>query len=239
MSWRGFFVVAALLGAIIVNAALIVFERHATPEEVAEVVDARKDRLLGIAFTPGTRIKNCKDFGFNDSLAEAVAQRTGKLEHRYKEKFKEKLVEYADEVGWALCGGSADTLPQRYAALSFLVEEENGKRKPIDVASLNYFEEREWWAATSATIEDLYVEFERSKNTKEDSTVMGVSAILLSREAEALAREAPWGRGGLQGRWSYEKLSSDEPAVEGRLVEYFALMHLLTEIANDTGGICQ
>lgn len=239
MNWRSFFVIAAVFAAVIVNAALVVFERHATPEEVAEVVDTRKDRLLGIAFTPGTRIMNFQSFGFPEQLAEAVAQRTGKLEHRYREKFKEMLMEFADDVGWALCGGSADSLPQRYAAMSFLVQEENGKRKPIEVGELYAFTEQEWWGAASVDVENLYVEFERSKNAKENSTIMGVGAILLGQEGAAMQREAPWGRGGLQGRWSYEKMVTDEPAVEGRLVEYFAIMHLLTELANDTGGICQ
>jgi len=236
MSWRVFFIIGTIFAALILNTVLIVFEKVQKPDEAQDLEISRTDPLLSLTYTPASRNKNFKDFGLTDDLVGAAAQRTARLEGKYKARFEEKLVEFAEDVGWALCPGNRG-LSQRYAVLSFLVEEQNENRKVIPPERL-YFEEQEWWEISVGLVESVYDTFERDKHRREDATVMGIGAILLRKEEDALARTSPWGTG-MGSRWSFGKMNEDNPGLDKKLVEYFALMHLLTELANQPSGICQ
>jgi hypothetical protein len=43
----------------------------------------------------------------------------------------------------------------------------------------------------------------------------------------------------LFGAWGFASLKQSQPSIERIATEYFALMHLLTELANAQDGICQ
>jgi len=232
MNWRPWIITALFLGVIVVNSALMFFEEVASPESAAEVVDEVKDKLALIPFTPSTRLGNFKSFGMPDDLAEAAVDQARRVASR-SERFKELLKENADEVGSALCPGSG--MPQRYAALSFLVEESGGKRIVIPYDRVTYFEVREWY--DPGLVQDIYNEVELANPPLEASTVMGLSAILLGQEAAVINGTSPWGKG-LGARWSFDRVLSKYPEVKKSLVEYLAFMHVLTELANTDGGIC-
>jgi hypothetical protein len=231
MNWRPWIITALFLGVIVVNTALMFFEEVATPESAAEVLDEVKDKLALIPFTAATRLGNFKSFGMPDDLAEATVDQARRIASR-KERYQELLKEHADEVGITLCAGG---MPQRYAALAFLVEEQEGKRIVIPYDRVTYFEVREWY--DPGQIQDIYNEVELANPPLEASTAMGISAIILGREAQVIEGTSPWGKG-LGARWSFDRVLSKFPEVKKNLVEYFAFMHVLTEIANADGGIC-
>ena len=239
MTWRTFVIIGALLAAVILNGFIMFRERTAKPEEANTLSVARKDRLIGISFTAGARIKNFKSFGLTEDQASLAADRTQRLQKDYKDKFTQMLKDSAEDVGWALCAGDTG-LPQRYAALAFLVQEENGTRKVIPPELMKVFEVQDWWDIAKPTVDALYAEFELNKESPVDTTVMGGAAILLSTEVPAANRESPWGRrAGTLGNWSWGSVVDDNPGIDKRVIEYFATMHLLTEMANTSGGICE
>ena len=52
------------------------------------------------------------------------------------------------------------------------------------------------------------------------------------------AREAwpPWGQG---DRWWGEQVQKDHPGVRQKVVDYYSLFHVIKEIAEEEGGLCE
>ncbi|MBN2798462.1 MAG: hypothetical protein JXX28_04880 [Deltaproteobacteria bacterium] len=235
MGWRGFFIAGAVFAATIVNVALIVQERVPQPDEEEQgLQDNFQDALLGLVFTPSTRQNNFEAFGFTDEQAEEVARRTARLEKSYGPKLEELLNDFPEDASLVFC---PNRMPQRVGALAILVQQVNDQRRVIDPAYLATLEEQEWWAVGNASVEQLYDKLV-VRMDQHDSTVMMVGAVLLRQEDEALRRKNPWGSTSLGG-WSYKKLLKNNPGLEQQLAAYFSLMHLLTEIANKPGGLCE
>ncbi len=231
MNWRPWIILALLLGVVVVNSALMYFEEIAAPEGVAEVKDEVKDKLAGIPFTPSTRRSNFKSFGLTDDMVETASTQIKRLMAR-EARFKELLTAHADVVGPALCAGG---LPQRYSAMAFLVQEQEGKRVVMDPERVTFFEVQPWY--DPALVQDVYNEVELSSPPRENSTVMGVSAVLLGKEDSVIEGKSPWGRG-LGSRWSFDSVLKNHGDAKRLLIAYFSFMHLLTEYANQDGGVC-
>lgn len=220
---------------MIVNLGLLVRERVPQPdEEEAGLQDDFKDQLLGLVYTPSTRQNNFEAFGFTEEQAVEAARRTQRLDASYRTKFEELIGEFPDEASLAFC---PNRIPQRVGALALLVQEVNGSRRVIDPAYLASLETQEWWGVHAATVEQVYDKL-IVRMDQHDSTVMMVGAVLLHQEDEALRRKSPWGSTTLGG-WSYKKLLSENAGLEQQLAAYFSLMHLLSEIANKPGGLCE
>lgn len=232
MNWRPWIILALLLGVVVVNSALMYFEQVAGPEQQAQVKDEVKDKLAGLPFTAATRRSNFKAFGLPDNLVDAAATQATRIITGRKSRFKKMLKDSADDVGPALCPGG---LPQRYAALAFLVKEDSGKREVVDYESVTFFSTQQWY--DPQMVQDVYNEVELSNPPREASTSMGVSAILEQQENAVLNGDSPWGKG-LAGRWSLARVFAKYPDAKRKLVSYFAFMHVLTELANEPGGIC-
>ncbi len=235
MNWRPWIIAASMFAMLTVNSALLWFEEVEPPEGSEAVTDAVRDPLLALRFNAGTRKSNFKDmFGDDDRLASAAAGKIKKL-HKRRGQFREKIVEHADEVSSALCPTSGT--PQRYAALSFLVEAEGERKKVIRANSITYLEVREWYA--DGYVSQVYNELELSKSRRADATLMGVASILAGQEPLVLNSEAPFNHRSGFGNWGWAGVLKRWPEVENQIIDYFALMHMFTEIANDVEkGIC-
>lgn len=231
MIWRPWIVGGLLLVAVLVNGALIALERVPS-SDATEVVTRVDEPLRHLLYTPTNRRNNFKIMGMDDDLAHVVATRIDR--HTASQaRLEELLTRHAADVGQAFCPNSG--MPQPWAALRFLVREENGRREVVDPTRLLAFEPQPWFAA--APVEQLHREFEAVAQRPPDATLMGVSAALLGKEIEALEGRSPWSRG-LVGSWGFRRLSRDAPQVEKMVVDYFSLVHYLTELANRPGGIC-
>ena len=66
---------------------------------------------------------------------------------------------------------------------------------------------------------------------------MGISSLLLGLEDDALDGHSPWSTG-MMGTWGWSPLKKTYPASEMLVIQYFSLMHYLTELANVRNGIC-
>lgn len=231
MNWRALFVALTLVGAVLLNMALAFWEHIPKPEGELEVV--RVDEVLRhIQYTASTRRNNFKEMGMDDALADAAASRIDRL-MRKKEAWRELLAEQAAEVGPSFCPGTG--LPQPYAVMRFIVKEENDRRDVIDSERLSLFEEQPWFVGSP--VDAVYTSIELTTSRKADATVMGVGAVLLAKEDDLLDRMSPWSTG-IMGTWGVSPLMSEYPTSRRLLIEYFALMHYLTELANTRDGIC-
>lgn len=222
---------AAMFAVVLVNFVLVLQER--LPAAVAGPDVARVDEVLRhLQYLPTTRRTNFKEMGMSDDLADATA----KYVDRYTRKqaaFSALLTEQASLVSVAFCPGTA--MPQPYAALQFLVLETNEVRDVVDPEMLREFEEQPWFATSSASA--IYSKFEMTEGRQADATLLGVSALLVDREDDALNGYTPFATGILGAR-GWAPLKKEHPRIEMVAIEYFSLMHYLTELANTRDGIC-
>ena len=119
--------------------------------------------------------------------------------------------------------------------VQWLVVEDAGSRYVVQHQRTTILEPQSWFE--QSLVPALYDEFERSKRRKADATLMGVSSVLLNQENEALRGASPWSMG-VMGTWSFARLQTNSPKITKMVIEYFGLMHYLTELANTNRGIC-
>lgn len=218
--------------AFVLNLALAWNEelpKPVTGDEVAKI----DEPLRHIDYKPTNRRNNFKEMGMDDDLAHAVATRIDKYVN-LKAKLVDLLQQQAAEVGDAFCPTAG--LPQPYAATQFLVEEENDRRAVVDSGRLVRFEAHPWF--DKSPVLQVYTELESVEERRADATVMGVGALILNKEADVLDGASPWSRS-IVGSWGYSALKRRYPKVEVMTIEYFSLMHFLTELANAPDGICR
>jgi hypothetical protein len=229
--WRPWIIASLLILAVLVNGMLLVNER--IPSQLAEVeVEAADERLKNLQYNAGNRRANLQVMGLSVELAEDTANHYSRFA-RQAERFEQLLEEQATELTPVLCPAQ---LPQPYAALSVLVYEENGVRYVVDPMTVKQLERQPWYDAS--LVPALYDQYERTANRRAEATIMAVSAALLGMEEDALEGQSPWSRGVL-GSWGFSRLESQQPRVRRLVIEYFSLMHFLTELANDPqDGIC-
>lgn len=231
MTWRPWVIAGLLILAFLVNGMLVVQERLPIAEQAPDVRKI-EEKLRTMQYLASNRRANFQAMGMSFELAEATANHISRFD-RQQEKFERLLDEQAAELVEVFC--STEKVPQPYAALAYLVYEENGARYVIDPSTLRRLERQKWYDAS--LVPALYDHFERTERRKPDATLMAVGALLLDREEAALDGQAPWSIG-LVGTWGFPRLVKQEPRVERLAVEYFGLMHYLTELANTQRGIC-
>ncbi len=225
-----------LLAGLGVNSYLLLGERLVESEKQVRHQVERVDRLE-LTFSKANRKGNLVAFGLSGGELDSSLARLNDMDD---DRNRAMLASHLDLAGdqlqldKAFCG-SGQVRP-RYAALAFLIKEEGGKRKALSLRRVSGLEYEGW--AKTARIAEVYGELELAEERKEDATVMGVAAILLSREQDVLDRSSHWGEG-LRGRWSWEKVKKDTPGIDERVVEYFALFHLTMEVATGEGGFCE
>ena len=237
LTMRGFMASALLLAASIV--CLILMVREAVPEPVQKTEEKTvQDPLIGMSFTSAVRISNLQKMGFDSDLSRVISARIQSIQKkdtRNKEgrsRLLDAIVANAD-AGFVLCPSTE--LPQRYAAMAFLVSEVDGLHQVVDRQALRVgLEQQEWFDRDAVT--DVYVKLEKTENRLSDATAIGISAFLLNGEQDLLLDDGFWKVGGFLGSVSLAAILRKYPEVEPKLVEYFALMHYMTELANDPNG---
>jgi hypothetical protein len=237
MNWRPWMVVLALALCLVFSLALVVQEP--IPDlEVKEEVTLDDEPLRHLNYVPSARLNNFLEMGMDEELAQTTSALVAGLQPN-RERYLKLLDEQALEVGVAFCP-SPSGLPQPYAAMQFLVVQEAGKRDVVDaLGGLFRFEVQPWYTKDGRAPQ-VYNTLERTARRKQDATLMGVSAVLLSREEDAIRERGPWATsllGGV-GFGAFATLKSENPRIAQLAAEYFALVHYLTELANEQDGIC-
>jgi hypothetical protein len=238
MTFRPWILSALLLGAIGVDAYLLLNERVAESEKhVRHQVD-RADPLGDLRYTKANRASNLQRMGL---AGEELAQAQARIEDldggdgRYRDVITSLLEQAGDQTQMAepFCG--TGKVQPHYAALAYLVREDGGKRRAIEVTRVSALEAAPW--AKTARIAEVYGDLELAPERKPDATVMGIAAILMGREQDVIDRRAYWGEG-LRGRWSWERLKKDNPGIDQQVIGYLALLHFTMEVATEEGGFC-
>lgn len=231
MTWRPWIVGGALIVALLVNGLLLVQEEIIFPNQGPDT-SRIDERLKTLQYLAAQRRANFQKMGMDFEMAEAAANAVSRFQGEQR-RYEALLDEQAAELVDVFCPRSR--LPQPYLALGYLVTEENGVRSVVEPRRLARLVRQPWWEAS--LVPALYDQFERAEDRKEEATLMAISATLLDREADALRGVRPWSIG-MFGGWGFALLQRKEPRIESLAIDYFALMHFLTELANTPEGIC-
>ncbi len=234
MTWRPWVIVLALFTSFVLNLVLVVQEIVPTAE-LGEEVERIDEPLKHVSYVAGMRRANFEEFGMDSKLADTTANLIANYGRAHGKRLEAMLEEQGPAVSRAFCSIGGDQVPQPYAAMQFIVQEENGRRDVIPVGDLLEFEPQPWFEKTP--VRSVYQKMEVRRDRRADATVMGVGALLASREADAIGQRSPFQVGLMVG--GFDAVTRDTPRVRQVAIEYFALMHYLTEVANKEGGICK
>lgn len=210
--------------------------RIAPAERKPRTIKETTDPLFDLRYGSAERRTNLTTMGLDEAAVDRVVLKIRRMEDRDKTRLVKAIDDAADpkELTAALCGRTSDVRP-RYGALRFLVQDDRGTRRALDLRRITRLERQEWSKAD--LIGEVYRQLELTDGRKPDAPLMGVAAILLQKENDALQGLAPWDRTSL-GTWSWSDLEAEHPGIEARTLDYFALMHLVVEIAQSEGGLC-
>lgn len=250
MNWRLFSVVLLCLLAIAADFVLLETEDIVAVED--KKLDTRVgDPLFGLKFVEGDRANNLKKMGFEEPEVKEILGYMAAMVRQYHlaEPDQNVLLSRIDgtadtsALASALCGTGATgmegaTLPVRYEAAKFLVQEEGGQRSVVNLSELSELIRQEW--VRSSRIDAIYKQAELAPERHDDSTRMALAAVMAGStgERQYLERMSGWG-GTFFAGWSWERVLSDHDGVRQRLFEYVALMHLAAEQARTEGGLCK
>jgi len=245
---RAFLSILALIAALVIALTQVWGELRIDPEsgtnliaptaaKVQQIV-RHQDKLLDLEYTKANREANFKRMGMPDELAASTVQAARRLEDAHRDKLKALLSSTGDPVslGNALCGRTNQRRP-RYAALAFLVEERKGERMVVNVARASSLKVQEW--AVLSPIDKIYSKLELTDGRKDDATLMAIAGILAAQEETVLEGMKPWSDSVTGLRWSWSEVKKTYPTVEEKCIQYFALMHILVELAGEEGGLCE
>lgn len=227
-----------VLGAFAVSLAssvYILLNEEITKSESELREDQRKtDPHHDMRYTAANRSVNFVAFGMDEPMAQRAVDRIDKLDVDRLFAFLRNADE-SSAMADALCGSTRQRRP-RYGALEFLVEEDNEKRETLSLLEVSSLKRQEW--TKRAPIQRVHETADLARPPEPDAALMAMAAIMTRNEEAVLKGNSPWGSTTLS-RWSWDKVKDENPGIEERLIEYFALMHLTVELARGDGGICE
>ena len=186
------------------------------------------DALRRMSYSPSNRLANLNDMGLDDAaLNEAVRERIAKLEIS-KAKLVERLKAQPPNsyVYTAFCSSDATQgLPPPYAAIPLLVERGRDGLYVADPEFLSFLPVEGYSEDTARAV---YLTWEGRNR----STLMGVAGLLLEKGDLAARRQEVWGGSYLRSA-RFREVKTTYPRAWGLVVDYFALMHLVTELASE------
>jgi len=231
VSFRPWVILTLGIVALLVNGVLM-FQEDMPSVVTGPEVEKVPEPLLTLTYSRTLRRQNLELMGLSQELADLSAQYMERLE-RDQKRWDAILQQDRASLGLALCPNKE--VPQPYAMLKYLVYEDAQKRYVIEPTRVKKLEPQPWY--DTSIVPALYDHFERTERRKADATLMAVSSALLGKEGPAIDGASPWSTGAL-GTWSYARLEKNNPRLRKMVIEYFGLMHYLTELANRPGGIC-
>jgi hypothetical protein len=230
MYWRPWIVASALMASLVFQVVLLATE-ELQPEKEAEGVSLQVvDPLKAIVYQPGNRIENFKSFGLPADMATTANDRATRMLKDRGELWRKKMKENGEVTSQYFCKNQI--LPERIGALAVLVSEADGVRRVHPAEELSAFVEEDWFKAGQT--KDVYQSFVLIKDAREDATVLVVMAVLTGQEDAAIEKTYPWD--------SSVATIMDQFAdtkIRAKLIDYFATMHVLAEIAQGENGVCR
>lgn len=229
MTVRIFVVLSTFIVGVMLTGALVFYEviPEVAHEEAAYV---EEDRFLDIRFSAGTRRANLDAFGLPDRIKEQVDERVNALQKRDRGDLLKAMNAAADVAG-ALCSNDPP-LPSRYKVTGILLSGEPGTRR--EVVSFDRVRNRVAFQEgyRPFDLEGLYKSTEIIPNAAPDAYAVNIVALLLGREFDRLEGTGDFSSGLLSGV-TLTSLLNRRVEIEADLVEFFAQMHYLHEVARD------
>lgn len=247
MRFRPVIAVAAAVLAVGLNGWLVYDEltpneegvNGVAPDELTVRHQVRdEDPLFDLQYLSARRLSNFESaFGLPKPLAKRAVDRAVMIRDSYERKLGLMLRDSEDPTRLldAICGVTSEARP-RYAMLRYLVIQEGPERVPIDLKRVSSLELQEW--GVLAPIDTVYETVEFADDRKPDATLMGVAAVLAGQEERVTKAQAPWGSGGIGRTWSWDRVVEENPGIDTKIAEYFAMMHVVTEMAQAADGLC-
>lgn len=209
MNWRPWIIIAFFIAAVLGNGRLYMLENEqGLPDAEGRVTieKARTDPLKQILIKAANRNNNMREFGLPDQLKSAAVNKAAELTSAKKRGNLEKLFNdaadqgYASEMAEAFC--FEGSMHPRWAALRFLVRENDDGREAIDPFEERVLPPQPWFE--SSPVEEVFRKVELAENRQPDATVMGIAGVLAQAEVDVLEARSPWGAGGILGNWSLD-----------------------------------
>jgi hypothetical protein len=236
MGFRIFINVALIIGGLFVIVGMI--QGEIVQGKEVDVNVTYIDRLRDISFTAFDREVNLGYFGLDKVMIKETMKYIKRGEERKKNiaAALKGIAEDQDAIQ-AFCGLNSEIRP-RYAVAPYLIKEENGRRKALNVRRVKKVEYQDW--AQNLYLKDIYAKFELRADPKVDTTKMFYGAIFLKKDEDLLQEISPWGNGPSSWKWKgVLRLAKDEQVKLNEIMaEYFALMLLFIETAQESGGVC-
>ena len=198
----------------------------------------KEDPLFDLQYLPARRLSNFKDgFGMPEPLAQRAVDRAVMIGDEYSRKLGLMLRDSEDPTRLldAICGVTSESRP-RYAMMRYLVLQDGTERVPVDLKRVSSLELQEW--GVLAPIDTVYETLEFADDRHPDATLMGIAAVLVGAEEKVTKAQAPWGSGGLGRTWDWDRVVKEYPGIDAKVVEYVAMMHVATEMAQSSEGLC-
>ncbi|TVQ94129.1 MAG: hypothetical protein EA397_03195 [Deltaproteobacteria bacterium] len=230
MSARIFVVLATFVVGCMLCVGLVVFEYVPEPSKEREKYEV-EDRFLDMRFTPATRRVNLSQFGLPERVVSEALDRITQIQQRDRDGNLLEAMKGAPSEAGVLCR-NAPPLPSRYAVTGILLSGERGKRRevvPFDRVR-NRIQVQESYRAVD--LQAMYEQTEIQPNAQPDAYPMNIAALLMGQEVDRLTGDGDWG-GTLMGPPSLVAYLNRNAEVEADLVEFFAQMHYLHEVARE------
>lgn len=235
MTVRLFVVAAALLVGLVFNLVLAFVEvvPSPNPEQQMGEVTVIRDPLGGLPYTASSRRGNLGRMGLPDPMVEQVMKRIEELaasDEQASDAKKWLSLIKADQAGAPLCKGRE--LPPRYAAAQFLVAAIEGvaDRDVVDATKVRAKGLQLQPGANPEVLLELHRTYELQPSPIPGATAIVLLAYFVGQETDALEKAGDF-QSGIMGSLNLNTLLNRYPQSETKLVEYFALMHLLVETA--------
>jgi hypothetical protein len=230
MSFRVFVVAAVLIVAFLMNTSLIIFEHvpeAASEQEEFKVEDLHKE----MRWTAGTRRSNMDAFGLPSQLSEQVLERLKEMQKRDRRNDLIETMKKTPDVAGLLCSNEGN-LPSRYQAVGMLVKGDRGTRRSVvsfdRLRNKIAFQE----GFRPVDVEGMYRSTELRANAQPDDFALNVAALLRGEEIARIEGEDDWADPTF-GNLTLVGYLSGNPEVELDMVEVFAAMHYLHEVARN------
>jgi hypothetical protein len=242
VNWRLFWI--ALTGVVLLGVdGFLLYNEQITPADAMTKAESRaQDPMIDMKYTASAREGNFARMGFSPEEVSTIVATVKSYEQRWAVTDPERdlvsvRIEATSDVDaliTAFCG-TGSTLPVRYAAMPFLLDDQGGQLKTVDFEAVSALPMNDW--GKEARLQAVYEKLELVEDRKEDATRMGLAGVLARAEQAVLDEEAPWGRGLFAG-WSWDGVVKKYPGVQQRTLNYAAILHLVLEVAHREGGIC-
>ena len=191
------------------------------------------DRLGDLVYSKGNRSSNLEAFGLSSDQISA-SKRYFRRYEKMETQIRARLKKSDEDLTEVFCSRTEEIRP-RYAALRYLILEDNGERIIWDPKANYTFNAQSWAAVIS--FETIYEDIERGRTELPSSTIMVATAFVSGSEDLLISRQDPFGRSGRS--WDWSEVQKQFGSSLKRSIEYLSLLHYVTEVANGDEGICQ